>query len=139
MIQKEFLEQLLQIPIIYRTKISPKKNKIGFSWKNIHENVDVFCLDLENNSKPYALTKTPESTMLKNFYPKSDAVIVGEDKSRNERVRLFRANLNEPMKMIPLTEDNPNYFMRGGEISPDEKWLFFDANYDVEKKQLWPR
>ena len=135
MTEKNFLENLLKIPIIYRRKISPKKNKMVFSWKNVHENVDVFSIDLEKKSEPIPLTKTPESTMIKDFYPKSNAILVSEDKSRNERVRLFRVNLDEPLKMIPLTEEDPNYFMRGGEIHPIEKWVFYDANFDVDKKE----
>ncbi|MBD3191572.1 MAG: prolyl oligopeptidase family serine peptidase [Candidatus Heimdallarchaeota archaeon] len=135
MTTKNFLDQLMTIPKIYRVKISPKGNQLIFSWKNIHSNVDVFYLDLNANNGPFALTKTPEATMAVAFYPKSNAVLVGEDKNRNERVRLFRVNIDEPKKMIGLTEDNPSFFLRGGQVHPNEKWLIYGANYDPQKKK----
>lgn len=135
MTTKNFLDQLMTIPKIYRVKISPNGEKLIFSWKNIHPNIDVFYLDLEDPSGPLALTKTPEATMAVTFYPKSPAVIVGEDKNRNERVRLFRVNIDEPKKMIGLTEDDPPFFLRGGQVHPNEEWLFYGANYDPQKKK----
>ncbi len=132
---KEFLENLLTVPRISAPKISPKGDMLAYSWKNIHPNVDVFCIDLVKKSKPIVLTKTPELTIMLDFYPKSNAIIVTEDKGRNERHRLFRVNLDEPKKMIPLTEDDPDYFLRWGDIHPDEKLLFYGANYDSNKKE----
>ena len=132
---KEFLENLLTVPEIRSNKISPKGDKLAYSWKNIHPNIDVFLLDIKKKAKPIALTKTPELTIMLDFYPKSNAIIVTEDKGRNERHRLFRVNISEPKKMIPLTEDNPDYFLRWGAIHPSEKQLFYGANYDLDKKR----
>ncbi|MHA1126112.1 MAG: prolyl oligopeptidase family serine peptidase [Candidatus Heimdallarchaeota archaeon] len=135
MSEQNYLENLLKIPIIYSRKISSKKDKIAFSWKNVHENTDVFTIDLETKSEPIPVTKTLESTRTFDYYPKSNAILVGEDKSRNERIRLFRINLDEPLKMIPITEDDPKFFMRGGQIHPTEKWVFYDANFNPETNE----
>ena len=70
-----------------------------------------------------------------NFFPNSESVIVEEDKGRNERVRLFKVNISEPEKMKPLTMEDPPFFLRGGSIHPNERWLVFGANYDFIKKE----
>jgi dipeptidyl aminopeptidase/acylaminoacyl peptidase len=67
--------------------------------------------------------------------PDSSGVIVEEDHDSDERVRLFRVDINRPEEMKPLTEDRPPYFIRGGDLHPDGKYLFYGANFDVEKDE----
>ncbi|MFX1344424.1 MAG: prolyl oligopeptidase family serine peptidase [Promethearchaeota archaeon] len=134
-----FLENLMTLPVIWGASISPDGTKIVFSWQNIHPNLDVFYMPTDGNSKPIALTNTPEATLFVSFFPDSKSVIVGEDKNRNERVRLFKVSLSEPEKMLPLTMKDPPYFIRGGRIHPNEKWLIYGANYDYEnEKEIEP-
>ena len=129
----KFLDQVLKVPYFIHTNISNDGEKIGFSWKNINPNVDVFYIDLEKKTGPIILTETPEFTRLLDFYPKNNSILVCEDKDRNERMRLFKVNINEPKKMIPLTEENPKYFLNWGGIHPSENFLIYGINYDEEK------
>jgi len=133
---EDFLENLLTVPRLFRLTVAKPGDKVVFSWKNVHRNVDVFYIDLKDSSpSPIALTKTDETTIALDFFPKSNAVLVSEDKSRNERHRLYRINLNEPLKMIPLMEEDPEYFIRYGDIHPTEKWLFYGANYNFATRE----
>jgi hypothetical protein len=59
-------------------------------------------------------------------------VIVSQDKDGNERVQLFRVDLDYPLTLIPLTEPGPNYFIRGGSLHPRENWLVYGANVHPE-------
>ncbi len=88
--KEDYLDDLLTIPFIYSPQISPNGKYIAYSWRNINPNIDVFYVPTNGSSEPVALSNTPEMTMVRYFYPRSKAVLVGEDKSRNERVRLFR-------------------------------------------------
>src|SRR5690606_37180009 len=36
-----------------------------------------------------------------------------------------------PLVMHPLIEENPNYFLRGGQLHPNGKWLVYGANLDL--------
>jgi dipeptidyl aminopeptidase/acylaminoacyl peptidase len=130
-----FLEALLTIPTILGVKISRDSKHLAYTWKNVHPNLDVFLVSTKGTEEPLALTETPEATFLVDFAPDSHSVIVGEDKNRNERVRLFEVKIDEPKRMIPLTEENPPYFIRGGSLHPNKKWLIYGANYDVETKR----
>jgi len=126
---------LLTIPAIYNYKISPNSRYVAFTWKNVHPNLDVFLVPTDGSRRPIALTETPEATFIVDFAPDSKSVIVGEDKNRNERVRLLEVAIDKPREMIPLTEEDPPFFLRGGALHPNRKWLVYAANYDLEKKK----
>ena len=126
---------MLTIPAIYNYKISRNSRYVAFTWKNVHPNLDVFLVPTDGWKRPIALTETPEATFIVDFVTDSKSVIVGEDKSRNERVRLFEVAIDKPEEMIPLTEENPPFFLRGGALHLNRKWLVYGANYDLEKKK----
>jgi len=133
--ENDFLEVLLTIPAIYNYKISKNSRYVAYTWKNVHPNLDVFLVQNDGSRRPIALTETPEATFIVDFAPDSNSVIVGEDKNRNERVRLFEVKIAKPREMIPLTEEDPPFFLRGGALHPNRKWLVYGANYDLEKKK----
>jgi len=130
-----FLDTLLTIPVIYNYKISKNSRYVAYTWKNVHPNLDVFLVPTDGSRRPIALTETPEATFIVDFTPDSNSVIVGEDKNRNERVRLFEVAIDKPEEMIPLTEEDPPFFLRGGALHPNRKWLVYAANYDLERKK----
>jgi dipeptidyl aminopeptidase/acylaminoacyl peptidase len=133
--RETFIDELLTIPAIYGQKTSKDSKYIAYTWKNIHPNLDVFLIPTDGSAQPVALTETSEATFIVNFAPDSKSVIVGEDKDRNERVRLFEVRVDDPKQMTPLTEKNPPFFLRGGALHPNRRWLVYGANYDMEKKQ----
>lgn len=124
------LDALLSLPVVHNFKVSPDKRHVAFTWANVHENLDVFVAPTDASSRPAFLTKTPEATVLVDWASDSRSIVVGEDKGRNERIRLFRVAIGEPVKMYPLTEDDPPYFLRGGFLHPNNRWLIYGANYD---------
>jgi dipeptidyl aminopeptidase/acylaminoacyl peptidase len=132
---RDVLEALLSIPAIYGHAISKNSKYVVYTWKNVHPNLDVFAVPTDGKAQPMPLTETPEATSIISFAPDSQSVIVGEDKNRNERVRLFEVEIDKPKQMIPLTEEDPSYFLRGGALHPSRKWLVYAANYDLEKRQ----
>lgn len=135
----EFLDNLFSIPLIHKVIISPNGKDIVFEWQNIHKNVEIYYLPSDGSSAPIPLTETNEITRCRSFYPISRSVIVAEDRNGNEQYQLFRVDLEKPKKMIPITAENPPYFIRGGEFHPNERWLVFGANYSFEKaKEIEP-
>jgi dipeptidyl aminopeptidase/acylaminoacyl peptidase len=131
-----FLHQLLNLPTVLFARLSPDARWVAFVWYHRHENLDVFAVPTDGSAPPVALTHTPEATWLVSWTPDSRAVILSEDHDGDERVRLYRVDLDHPGEMQPLTEDRPPYFLRGGELSPDGRYLFYGANYDFERQQL---
>jgi dipeptidyl aminopeptidase/acylaminoacyl peptidase len=132
---KDFLDALLSTPAVYGCAVSKDAKWVVYVWKNVHPNLDVFIVPTDGRSQPVALTETPEATYFASVTPDSRSVIVGEDKGRNERVRLYEVEVDRPKHMKPLTEEDPQYFLRGGSLHPNGKWLIYAANYNVESKQ----
>jgi len=126
-----FLQQLITLPEVVHARLSPDGRWVAFDWYHRYENIDVFVAACYGSSTPLALTHTPEATRLVNWTPDSKAVIVAEDHDGDERVRLFRVNLELPGHMQPLTEDSPTYYIRGGSLHPDGVHLFYGANIDL--------
>jgi dipeptidyl aminopeptidase/acylaminoacyl peptidase len=60
---------------------------------------------------------------------------VEQDHDGNERARLFRVDLARPLTMAPLTEPDPHYFVRGGQLHPNGRWLVYGANFDFAKHE----
>lgn len=136
MAHNKFLDQLLNLPTVAYAQMSPDGRWVAFVWYHRHENADVFVVPCDGSSSPIALTHTPEFTWLVNWFSDSSAVIVEEDHDRDERVRLFKIDLDNPGDMLPLTENRPPYFIRGGNLHPDGKTLFYGANYDFEAGEV---
>ena len=131
----EFLDNLFTIPFIHKVLISPDGKSIVFNWQNINRNVEVYYLPSDGSSDPIQLTQTNETTNCLSFYPNSKSIIVAEDRDGNERYQLFRVDLKNPNNLFPITIENPPYFLRGGQMHPNEKWLVFGANYSFEQEK----
>jgi len=131
-----YLHQLMTLPTVLEARQSPDRRWVAFTWYRIHENIDVFLVPSDGSQPPIPLTHTPEATELVSWTPDSQAVIVTEDHDGDEFSRLFRVNIDQPGVMLPLTEDRPPYFIRGGMLHPDGVNLFYGANYDFETDKV---
>ena len=130
MVENTFLHQLMTLPAVLEGKLSPDKQWVAFTWYRMHENIDVFLVPTDGSQPPIPLTHTPEATELISWTPDSNAVIVSEDHDGDEFARLFRVDIGQPLVLQPLTEDRPPYYIRGGMLHPNGKYLFYGANYD---------
>jgi dipeptidyl aminopeptidase/acylaminoacyl peptidase len=91
---------------------------------------DVFFAPTDGSQAPIRLSETNENIYIVSWVPDSSGVIVAQDKGGNERQQLFRIDIAQPLCMHPLTDKNPNYYLRGGELHPNNKYLIYGANYD---------
>ncbi len=125
-----YLHQLMTLPNVTDARLSPDKCWVAFSWYRRHENFDIFLVPSDGSQAPIALTHTPEATELVSWMPDSTAVIVSEDHDGDEFARLYRVDIRHPLAMQPLTDERPLYFIRGGMLHPNGRYLFYGANYD---------
>jgi dipeptidyl aminopeptidase/acylaminoacyl peptidase len=136
MTKDTFLHQLMTLPTVLEGKLSPDKSWVAFTWYRMHENIDVFLVPSDGSQSPIPLTHTPEATELVSWSPDSLAVIVSEDHDGDEFARLYRVDIAKPLVMQPLTEDRPPFFIRGGMLHSNGKYLFYGANYDFKTGKL---
>ena len=133
------LEALLSVPILYGPEVSPDGNWVAWSWSRLGPAADVFAASTDGSAAPVRLTETPDDTLVVSWTPDSKAIVVGQDRDGDERVRLFRVRLAEPGVMEPLIEESPHYYVRGGQAHG--RWLVYGANLDAgsgeEIEETW--
>ena len=131
-----YLHHLLYLPQVWSAQLSPDGRWVAFNWYHRHANMDVFVAPTDGSAAPQPLTETPEMTIFASWLPDSSGVIVSEDHDRDELSRLFRVDLEHAGEMLPLTEARPQYYLRGGFMSPDGRYLYYDANCDFAHNRM---
>jgi dipeptidyl aminopeptidase/acylaminoacyl peptidase len=127
-----YLEALLSVPVLFGPEVSPDGRWVAWSWSRLGPAADVFAASTGGSASPIRLTETADDTSVVSWTPDSRAVVVEQDRDGDERMRLFRVRLEEPGVMEPLTEASPNYYVRGGQVHRDGRWLVYGANLDAE-------
>src|SRR5215208_5784057 len=118
------LDALLSIPALFAPRVSPDGKWVAWSWSRLGPAADAFAAPTDGSQPPLQLTETVEGdTAVVSWTPDSEAVLVSEDRDGDERVRLFRIDLAEPEVREPLTAAQPNYYLRGGQLHRDGRWL----------------
>jgi dipeptidyl aminopeptidase/acylaminoacyl peptidase len=133
--RKIVLDSLMKIPEIGDVLVSPNKKHVALMVNRIHENYDIFLGSIQQSTDLIALTDTPEYTTLRDWSADSKSIVVAQDKSRNERTTLYRVYIDSPKEMIPITDLDPNHFMRGGYFGPDGSFIVYAVNYDFDIKR----
>jgi len=135
---ESYLDALLNLPgmVISQSrmvgpKLSPDKKWLAWSWYRTGPAADVYVAPVDGACAPIRLSETLENTFIIEWMPDSRAVIVSQDESGNERDQLFRIALDQPGILIPLTEPHPPYYLIGGKVHPNGRWLVYCANYDA--------
>lgn len=133
---EQYLDALLSLPKIlgpfpYGPEVSPDGKWMAWTASGFGEGPDVFAAPTDGSSVPVRLTNTDQMTLFSSWIPDSRAVLVRQDHEGDERYRLYRVDLGNPGEMVPLTEESPNYFLRGGQLHPNGRWLIYNANFDV--------
>ncbi len=136
MTENTFLHQLMTLPTVLEGRLSPDKRWVAFTWYRFHENIDVFLVPSDGSQPPIPLDPYSRSYRAVSWTPDLQAVIVSEDHDGDEYSRLFRVDIGQPLHMLPLTEDRPAYFIRGGMLHPNGRHLFYGANFDFEQGKL---
>jgi len=132
---EEYLDELLNLPGIdddLWPQVSRDGKWVAWTWFHTGPAADVFVAPTDGSTPPIRLTETSQNTNLVSWTPDSQAVIVEQDKDGDERVQLFRVDLASPRIMNPLTEPEPNYYIRGGTLHPNGNWLVYAANVHPE-------
>ncbi len=126
------LDALLSVPRLGMTVVSPDGRWIAWTWSGAGATADVYAASTDGRGQPRQLSETDESTVIQSWTQDSCAVVVAQDHGGDERVQLFRIDLDTPRVLLPLTDPSPPYFLRGGQLHPNERWLVYAANFDFE-------
>ena len=133
-----YLEDLLTLPTLEGPRVSPDGRWVAWTWYRTGPAADVYAAPTDRVASlprlhpPLRLSETPDDTFVVSWTPDSRAVLVSQDHDGDERAQLFRIDLDRPGVMQPLTEPSPSFFLRGGQLHPNGRWLIYGANWDEE-------
>lgn len=101
--------------------------------------IDIYCAVSNATTPPIRMTNTHRNSYFVSWLPTSDGIILAQDQDGNERLQLFRVMINQPNQLEPLTEPTPQYYIRGGQLHPNGRWLIYAANMDDDTgKEIEP-
>jgi dipeptidyl aminopeptidase/acylaminoacyl peptidase len=126
----EFLEALLSLPALEEPKISRDGKWAAWTWYRTGPAADVYAAPTDGSAPPIRLTETADDTLVVSWSPDSRALLVAQDHDGDERAQLLRVDLDRPGVLQPLTEPSPHFFLRGGQLHPNGRWLVYAANWD---------
>jgi dipeptidyl aminopeptidase/acylaminoacyl peptidase len=133
------LDALLALPIFYDdAAVSPDGRWVAWTWYRAGPTADVYAAPTDGSAAPTRLTVTDEDTELVAWAPDSRALLVQHDHNGDERTRLFRVDLDRPTTLQALTEETPNFYLRGGQLHPNGHWLIYGANVDESGHEIEP-
>jgi dipeptidyl aminopeptidase/acylaminoacyl peptidase len=130
MTPEEYLDALMSLPGMAWPQASRDGRWVAWTWFRAGPAANVYAAPTDGSAPPIQLTDTGENTYLFSWTPDSQSVLVAQDTGGDERYQLSRVDLADPRHMHPLTEPAPGYFLRGGELHPNGRWLVYGANYD---------
>ena len=120
------------MPVLSGPAVSPDGRWVAWSWSRLGPAADIFAAPTDGSEPPLRLTRTPDDTQVVSWTPDSRAVVVGQDRDGDERIQLFRVEPARADSMAPLTEPAPDFYIRGGQLHPNGRWLVYGANFDFE-------
>jgi dipeptidyl aminopeptidase/acylaminoacyl peptidase len=132
-----YLDALLALPSIYDNAAISRDGKwAAWTWYRAGPTANVYVVPTDGSAAPMRLTNTAEDTELVGWASDSRAVLVKHDHQGDERVQLFRVDLEQPGLLVPLTEPTPSYYIQGGALHPNGRWLFYGANVNERGEEI---
>lgn len=125
--------EMLRLPYMFReyVHVSPDGKTAAWTWFGQNPAAQIYVAPTDGSAPPRRLTNTPHDAYVIGWTFDSRAMLVHQDNDGDERYRLFRIEREHPHEMTALTAPKPNYYLRGGNMHPNGRWIVYGANVDV--------
>jgi len=127
-----YLDEILNLPRVAAESVSPDLAWFAFSWANVGAAVDVWVTPISGTEAPLRITTSADDSYVMGWTPDGAAILVAEDRGGDERTRLYLVDRAPPHARKLVTDESPNYFLRGGRFTPDGRTLVYAANRDPQ-------
>lgn len=133
MLLQNSLDEMLKVPYTFRENVhvSPDGKMVAWTWFGVNASAEIYLAPTDGSAAPVRVTNTPHDTYLIGWTFDSRAMLIHQDCDGDERYQLFRVERDAPYAMTALTAPKPNYYMRGGNVHPNGRWIVYGANVDV--------
>lgn len=132
--QETFLDALLRTPRVGSVNGSPDTKWVVWNWINLEPVMDLYVTQSDGSGLIKKLTDFGQNTHFCSWTMDNRHIIASHDYDGDERSRLYLVDI-ETCESKPLTPEHPDYYIYGGQIHPNGKYLVYTANYDFTRAQ----
>jgi dipeptidyl aminopeptidase/acylaminoacyl peptidase len=124
-----FLDRLLDVPALIAPSVSPNGMTVAWSWGGNGAATEAYLRAVPGEGEPLRLHAKGDDITVRSWRHDSAEFLLSLTRDGSERARLMRAAV---AKIAPafVTEADPKFYISGGELHPNGRWLIFAANFD---------
>ena len=127
--EDEFLDRLLRVPQLMAPSVSPAGTVVAWSWGGHGAAVEAYLHGGAQGKKPVRLHAGADDVFVESWRRDGTEFLLALTRNGEERIRLMRCALAE-MKPRLVSDPNPGFYISGGELHPNGRWLVYAANVD---------
>ncbi len=122
-------------PVPSDPKLSPDGKWLAWSWSGIGAACDVYVAPTDASTPPLRLTESRDHVLVRGWSPDRRHILAGRDTGGDEREQVLLLDPAKPFDIVPLTAATPDFFLYGGVLHPNGRWLFYCAQFDPHDAQ----
>ena len=120
------LDQLFSVSETWGARVSPDGTRVAWIATNLGPTTQLWWAPTDGSAKPRAWVVNDRDCDYVRWAPDSRSVILGQSRDGDERIGLSQVALDGTRR--ELTDPHPEYYIRGGQIDPDGRFLIYTAN-----------
>ena len=129
-------EALIALPEMLAPSVSPDGRWVAWTWLGRDPVACVYAAPTDGSAPPRRLTFGPQDAAVESWSADSRQLILALTDGGDEKVRLHIAPVEGGAAPRLLTDPAPDYFIVGGDLHPNGRWLVYAANADDDGKAI---
>lgn len=125
-----FLDRLLRVPQLMAPSVSPAGTVVAWSWGGHGAAVEAYLHSPAAGKKPLRLhAGGADDVFVRSWRRDGAELLLALTRDGAERIRLMRCGLAD-MKPQLVSDPEPKFYLSGGALHPNGRWLIYAANVD---------
>jgi dipeptidyl aminopeptidase/acylaminoacyl peptidase len=124
-----FLDRLLAVPALLAPSVSPDGTAVAWSWGGHGAAVEAYLRGIAAGDRPLRLRAGEDDVQVRSWRRDGTELLLALTRHGAERTRLMRASVRDP-KPVLVSDPDPRFYISGGELHPNGRWLVYAANVD---------
>ena len=129
-------EALIALPEMLAPSVSPDGRWVAWTWLGRDPVACVYAAPTDGSAPPRRLTAGPHDAAVESWSADSRLLILALTDGGDEKVRLHMVPVEGGVAPRLLTDPAPDYFIIGGDLHANGRWLIYAANTDDDGRPI---
>src|SRR5882724_4619807 len=116
--------------------VSPDGRWVAWTWLGRDPVACVYAAPTDGSAPPRRLTAGPHDAAVESWSADSRLLILALTDGGDEKVRLHMVPVEGGVAPRLLTDPAPDYYITGGDLHPNGRWLIYAANTDHDGRPI---